>query len=46
MCLVTTAQDIPCPLWVQGDQEFLENLEPPAGQKGEDRKDTIRYHSA
>lgn len=35
MRLMTTAQDLPCPLWAQGDQEFLENLAAPAGQREE-----------
>lgn len=30
MGLMTTAH-VPCRPWAQGDQEFLENLEPPAG---------------
>ena len=32
---MTTTQDLPCPLWAQGDQEFLENLAAPAGQREE-----------
>lgn len=35
MSLMTTVQDLPCPLWAQGDQEFQENLEGPAGQREE-----------
>lgn len=44
MCLMTMAQDIPCLLWTQERQEFLLNLEVPAGQKGKDRQDRLIYH--